>query len=204
METGMSIAGVILAAGTSSRMGSVNKLLLRYNNRTVIEEVLAQMAGSGVDSILIVTGFERARIEAALAGRVTDRMQLIYNGRYRLGRAESVKCAVEHLGGRFEAILFMVGDKPGVSGQLINRAIERFRRDRPAMLYVETPRGRGHPIIFSKAVFADLKSLKGDRIGDELVEKYKGDTIVLADDRQQIDIDTEDDYRMLLKNTNGN
>ncbi|MEW5995526.1 MAG: NTP transferase domain-containing protein, partial [Candidatus Zixiibacteriota bacterium] len=84
----MNITGVLLAAGASSRMGSTNKLLLKYNNRTVIEATLGQLANSNVDYILIVTGFENARVEDLLAGCLTDRMRFLYNSNYLLGRAE--------------------------------------------------------------------------------------------------------------------
>ena len=199
----MKITGVILAAGTSSRMGSTNKLLLTYNNHTVIEEVLVQLSNSKIDDILIVTGFENVRIEGLLAGCLTDRMNFVYNSNYRLGRAESIKCAVRQIRGKADAALFVVADKPTVRSTLINKAIDRYRRVRPAILYVETPSGRGHPIIFSKVLFNDLLLLEGDDVGNELVKKYKDDLIKLKDERPQIDIDNEDDYRILLRDTAG-
>ncbi len=204
MESSMNITGVILAAGTSSRMGSGNKLLLPYRNHTVIEEVLKQLSDSAVDDIIVVTGYERARIEALLADYATDRIKLVYNHRYRLGRAESIKIAIKHLMGKADAALFMVADKPGVTCNLINRAIDLFREKLPAMVYVETPYGRGHPVIFSKSVFGDLASLQGDCVGNELVARHAHDTVTLKDESMQIDVDTEDDYRILLKTTSEN
>ncbi len=195
----MKITGVILAAGTSSRMGSTNKLLLKYNNHTVIEEVLEQLSNSKVDDILIVTGFENVRIEGLLAGCLTDRMNFVYNGNYRLGRAESIKCAVRQIEGKTDAALFVVADKPSIRRTLINKAIDRYRKVRPAILYVETPSGRGHPIIFSKTLFNDLLLLEGDRVGDDLIAKYKDNVVELEDGRVQVDIDTEQDYRTLTK-----
>ena len=97
----------------------------------------------------------------------------------------------------------MVADKPGVSTALIDRAIERYRQDRPAILYVETPAGRGHPIMFSKALFGDLLSLAGDCVGSDLIAGYKHDLIKLKDDTLQIDIDNEADYKALLKEETG-
>ncbi|MFH1372183.1 MAG: nucleotidyltransferase family protein [bacterium] len=194
----MNITGVILAAGTSSRMGSTNKLLLKYRNHTIIEATLQQLAHSGVDDLLIVTGFERSRIEIAVAAHLTNRISIVHNSNYHLGRAESIKCAVRHIKGKTDAVLFMVADKPGVTSELIDRAIDRYRQDQPAVLYVETPVGRGHPIIFSRALFDDLLLLNGDCVGDELVAKYRNDLVKIKDETPQIDIDNEDDYRALL------
>jgi molybdenum cofactor cytidylyltransferase len=196
----MNITGIILAAGTSSRMGSTNKLLLKYRDHTIIEEVLDQLSSSKVDDILIVTGFENTRIEELLADRITDRVNLIYNENYRLGRAESIKCAIRMIRGKADAALFMVADKPQVTSALINKAIDRFREDRPPMLYVETPQGRGHPVMFSETVFDDLLLLKGDCIGNELVAKYRDDLITVKGETPQIDIDTDADYHELLEN----
>jgi molybdenum cofactor cytidylyltransferase len=196
----MHITGIILAAGTSSRMGSANKLLLPYRGHTVIEEVLMQLSGSQVDDIVIVTGYERERVEDILADHLSSRIRLAYNDKFAMGRAESIRCAIEHISGKSDAALFMVADKPGVTYHLIDRAIDRFRRERPPILYVMTPNGRGHPIIFSKMLYPELLSLSGDRVGDDLVAKYKGDAVEVTDEKPQIDIDTEDDYRILLQN----
>jgi molybdenum cofactor cytidylyltransferase len=180
-------------------MGSVNKLLLAYRGHTMLENVLEQMLNSAVDDVLVVTGFDREVVEAKLASCLSDRVRLVYNRDYRLGRAESVKCAVRALDDTTDAALFMVADKPGVDSELINRAIERFREDKPSLLYVATPTGRGHPIMFSRAIFGELLSLQGDRVGNELIEKYKHDLVALDDTRVQMNINTDDDYRALVK-----
>jgi molybdenum cofactor cytidylyltransferase len=96
----------------------------------------------------------------------------------------------------------MVADKPGVRSGLIDRAIAEFKRKSPAILYVKTPAGRGHPIIFSRNLFAELLLLEGDRIGNELVAKHAANAIELPDEAVQIDIDTEEDYRRLIEQMN--
>ncbi len=181
-------------------MGSTNKLLLKYRNHTIIEATLQQLAHSGVDDLLIITGFESSGAEKAIAAHLTDRIRVVHNSNYRLGRAESIKCAVRYIKDKADAVLFMVADKPGVTSELIDRAIDRYRRDRPAVLYVETPVGRGHPIMFAKALFDDLLMLMGDFVGDELIAKYRNDLVKIKDETPQIDIDNEDDYRASLKN----
>jgi molybdenum cofactor cytidylyltransferase len=179
-------------------MGAANKLLLKYRGHTIIEEVLEQLSNSEVDDILIVTGSDREVIEAKLESCVSDRVSLAHNSDYRTGRAESVKCAIRRMDNAADAALFMVADKPGVSTALIDSAIGRFRDERPAVLFVKTPNGRGHPIIFSRTVFDDLLSLEGDQVGNELIEKYKSDLVALDDATEQLNINTDDDYRALL------
>ncbi len=193
----MNIAGVLLAAGTSSRMGR-NKLLLKYKDHTVIEESLSQLLESNVGDVLIITGFESRRIEEAISKYRTERTILVYNGNYQLGRAESIKCAIGQINDNCDAVLFMVADKPGVKSALIDRAIERFTRDKPAILYVKTPEGRGHPIIFARRLFDELMLLSGDLVGENLIARHRDKVAELNDRAVQLDIDTEEDYRLLI------
>lgn len=194
----MKIVGAILAAGTSSRMGR-NKLLLPYKGHTVIEEVLVQISQSALDEIIVVTGFERDRIERLVKAKYKDRIKIISNENFRLGRAESIKCAVRNVSDQTDAILFMVADKPTVRANLINRAIAEFRKKSPEILYVKTPAGRGHPIIFSKELFDELQALEGDEVGEQLIARHKDNVIELTGEESQIDIDTLEDYRMLTE-----
>ena len=193
----MKISGVVLAAGKSSRMAH-NKLLLPYKGHTTVEEVLVRVSNADLDEIMIITGYENDKIEAVIENRFGDRIGFVYNERYELGRAESIKRAVENVSENSDALLFMVGDKPTVKTELLNRALEEFKRKSPSILYVMTPEGRGHPIIFSKKLFGELLELTGDTVGNELIEKYKNDTIELADGKIQVDIDTMDDYEGLM------
>lgn len=194
----MKITAVILAAGTSSRMAAGNKLLLDYGERTVIEQVLLNTANSNVDDVLVITGYESDRLQDKLKNHLTERIRLVHNADYQRGRAASVKCALSAIDAKVDAALFMVGDKPGVQTTLINRAIDMFRQARPAIMYVRTPGGRGHPIIFDRAVFHEFMSLEGDFCANEILARYSDRLIVLDDHRNQIDIDTEADYRAAL------
>lgn len=175
-----------------------NKLLLPYRGRTIIEETTRQLAHADIDDLIVVTGHEGEQITRCLVGYAGDRLTLIRNSRYNEGRAESIKCALRAIGEDAAAALFMVGDKPGVSTALINRAIARFRQDRPGILYIKTPAGRGHPIIFARRMFAQLQALTGDSIGNHLIAENAGAVVELEDDRVQIDIDTMEDYRRLI------
>ena len=155
------------------------------------------MSGSKVDNILIVTGFEKNLVERAV--KHTERIKSIHNDNYKLGRAESIKCAVRYTDKDADALLFMVGDKPTVSSDLINKAIDKFKKTKPNILYTQSPSGRGHPIIFSKVIFPELLLLAGDEVGNGLIAKYKDETVILEDSEIQVDIDTLNDYNLLIK-----
>lgn len=194
----MKIVGAILAAGTSSRMGR-NKLLLPYKEHTVFEEVLSQLVKSDLDEVIVVTGFEKERIEELIKKKCKDEIKIVYNENFELGRSESIKCAVGNISDQADAMLFMVGDKPTVKAELINRAIVEFIKNSPEILFVKTPTGRGHPIIFSRGLFEELLELKGDMVGDEIIGRHMDDVVELPDSAMQVDVDTIEDYNILMK-----
>lgn len=190
--------GVVLAAGASSRMKQ-NKLLLPFKNHTVLEEVLYQLSKSHIEDILVVTGFERTRIEDAVARINDNKIKTIHNKNYQSGRAGSIRCAIDSLQRDVDAALFMVADKPTVTTDLINRAMEEFKRKKPDILYIKTPRGRGHPIIFSKKLFDKMMSLVGDHSTEDFIENHKNEVVKLEDEAIQKNINTWEDYKKLLR-----
>ncbi|UCE67585.1 MAG: nucleotidyltransferase family protein [Candidatus Zixiibacteriota bacterium] len=196
----MRISGVLLAAGKSERMGK-NKLLLRFGNHTVIEESLLQLAESGLDEVIVVTGFQMERLKSLIENKSWSNVRIVSNENYNKGRAESIKCALGNIDKRSEAVLFMVADKPSVKSSLIRKALSEFKSEAPLILYVQTPAGRGHPVIFSKALFGDLMGLGGEPTGNAIFEKYRDDTVVIEDENPQFDIDTLEDYDNILKET---
>lgn len=187
-----------MAAGTSSRMGQ-NKLLLKYKSHTIIEEVLHQLSNSSIDNILVVTGYENKRMERLITKNLKNKVRIVHNSNYMFGRSESIKCAIRHSGNNTDAILFMVADKPTITGELVNKAIEEFKQHMPAILYIKTPSGRGHPIIFSKKLFPELLSLEGDTVGEKLIARHKAEVVELEDEQVQMDINTKEDYKILLE-----
>lgn len=192
------IIGVLLAAGKSSRMGR-NKLFLPYKNHTVIEEVLHQLSYSQLEKIMVITGFEKTRIEDLLSAIHAHKFQAVHNKNYASGRTESIKCAIHSLKGLTDAALFMVADKPTVRSDLIDRAIEKFKTEGAGILYVKTPKGRGHPIIFSKELFEEMMTLSEENPLEDFIKKHQNEAFELKDSAVQININTQEDYEKLLE-----
>lgn len=192
----MMISGAVLAAGMSSRMGR-NKLLLPYENHTIIEEVLGNLSKVELGERMVIVGHDRVVMEATIRREFGDLFRIIYNDRYAQGRAESIKRAVENTAVESDALLFIVGDKPTVKSDLIKRAIRKFKQECPSILYVKTLNGRGHPVIFGKKLFEELMGLQGDIGAHDIIERYSNEVYELEDNRIQLDIDTEEDYRSI-------
>lgn len=195
----MNICGVILAAGRSARMKQGNKLMLGFGTVTVVEQTLQNLIGSAVTSIVIVTGFENNCLVSILKPHMKDRVTIVHNADWSTGRASSIGCAVEHAPSDADALLFLPGDKPTIGASLVNRSLELFTQHHPAILYVKTETGRGHPIIFDRSLYEALSALTGDLVGNELIEKNRSKTFELEDSSWQSNINTDADYQTALK-----
>ncbi|UCC79975.1 MAG: nucleotidyltransferase family protein [Candidatus Zixiibacteriota bacterium] len=193
----MKISGVLLAAGKSERMGK-NKLLLPFGRHTVIEESLFQLAESGLAEIMVVLGYQGEKAKRLIESKSLSNVKIVFNEKYNKGRAESIKCALRNIDKRSEAALFMVADKPSVKSDLIKKAISMFKSESPLILYIQTPVGRGHPVIFSRALFDDLMKLEGEPAGNAIFEKYRDEAVIIYDGSSQIDIDTVEDYNNVI------
>jgi molybdenum cofactor cytidylyltransferase len=199
-EAKVKISGVLLAAGKSERMGK-NKLLLPFGKHTVIEESLLQLAESGPDEIMVITGFQEEKVSKLISEKFQGTINVVYNESYNSGRAESIRCALRNIDEKSDAILFMVADKPSVKSNLIRKAIGEFKRVAPSILYVQIPTGRGHPVLFSRSLFGELMNLEGEPTGNTIFNKYRNDTAIIYDEKPQIDIDTAEDYENVLNET---
>jgi CTP:molybdopterin cytidylyltransferase MocA len=93
----------------------------------------------------------------------------------------------------------MVADKPTVSTDLINRAIKEFRKEKPGILYIKTPKGRGHPIIFSEKLFRQIMSLVGNKATEDFIKKHQNEVVELEDGTIQPNINTWEDYKKLCR-----
>ena len=153
------VAAVVLAAGQSRRMGAVNKLLAVVSGAPML-------AGGGqgkrslraLATVYLVTGFERARVEAALAGRD---VQFVHNPTLRgRGSGTSIAAGLAALPRRGEGALVCLGDMPAVSAEVLDRIIAAFDPRGGAAVCVPTCRGQtGEP----RAVVAQL--LRGNPWG---------------------------------------
>jgi molybdenum cofactor cytidylyltransferase len=211
MNGAHSIAAVVLAGGSSSRMGT-SKALLPIGPHTALERVLESLAKAGVEQIVVVTGHEPERLAAVL-----ERLGVLlaHNPRYETGMFSSVQAGVEALPADVGAFFVLPVDCALVSAGVLRRLTERYFeavRGRSAetagtggparpILYPTCAGRRGHPPLISGAYRqellqaddkTDLRSLLG-RHAESQVEVEVEDLSVL------LDMDTPDDYRRLVR-----
>ena len=194
-SAGRSVAAIVLAAGRSTRMGGPNKLLETISGKPLVriaaEEALASRAGP----VVVVTGHERGKVEAALAG--LD-VRLVHNPDYADGLSTSVKAGLAALPPEAEAAIVCLGDMPQVTSALIDRLIAAFDPERNALVVLPTFSGkRGNPVLWSRRFFPELIALEGDVGARHLIGAYPEvvTEVPVENAAAMVDIDTPDALR---------
>ena len=186
------VAGLILAAGLSSRMPGGPKALLRFAGRSVIETVVATAIAADLRPVIVVLGHQASRIETQL--ELTDAEILVHAG-YESGILSSVIAGVRSLRQRgAEAAAILLGDEPGVRPSDIHTVDSswRVRRGLVRARYADRP---GHPVVFETAPVADrLRDTGASSVWDALVSVCRPVFEVGLGVPAPVDIDDPDGY----------
>ncbi len=194
-SAGRSVAAIVLAAGRSTRMGGPNKLLETISGKPLVRIAAEQALSSRASPVVVVSGHERARVEAALAG--LD-VRLVHNPDYAQGLSTSVKAGLAALPPESEAAIVCLGDMPQVTSALIDRLIAAFDPERNALVVLPTFSGkRGNPVLWSRRFFPELIALEGDVGARHLIGAYPEvvTEVPVENAAAMVDIDTPDALR---------
>ncbi|MBM3213526.1 nucleotidyltransferase family protein [Candidatus Poribacteria bacterium] len=197
------VAGIILAAGASTRMGSL-KQLLPFGDVTVLEACIGNFRDAGTAPIVVVLGFAAERIRSELADALSHPDVIVaVNDRHETGMLSSVQCAVLALqGAAVDGIVVGLVDQPFVQAATI-RSVRHELASGTATVVVPVYEGRrGHPIGLSMALRDEILRLDSARASlRDVVAAHEGNTAVVAisDDSIRRDMDTPEDYRRELE-----
>jgi len=185
------IAGIVLAAGRSTRMGDTNKLLADFNGQPMVERVLAQVEATGIKQICVVTGHEADKVEEALAGHD---VRFVRNDKYRDGLSTSLIAGIEVLGDEVDGAVVVLGDMPLVRGADIRLLIQAFNNRGNICVPLSQGR-RGNPVLWGGDYFAQLQKLSGDKGARDLLKQYceRVIEVEMAGEGVLRDFDTVDD-----------
>jgi molybdenum cofactor cytidylyltransferase len=185
--------GLVLAAGGSHRLGRP-KQLLPYRGRTLLGHVLETARACAFDQLVVALG---GAADAVRAEVDLDGCDVALNPAYGSGCSSSIAAALSVVDPRADVLVLLLGDQPGVTANAV-RALLAGRGDAPlaACAYED---GRGHPLAFARAAFADLAALHGDKGVWRLLDREgAGVADVPVPGRIPPDVDTGSDYAALL------
>ncbi|PYP71647.1 MAG: nucleotidyltransferase family protein [Gemmatimonadetes bacterium] len=199
----MTIAGVVLAAGRSARMG-VPKALLDFRGQPFVIRILEAFEALDLKTTVVVVGPDAPRIRPLLAGH--DCL-VVENPDVDAGPIASLRRALAVLQpARPAAVLAWPVDLPHVRITTVERLIEVYRRGHPAAVVPGFAGRRGHPVIWDAALFAEIESSEAaTREGARAVlHAHEPDVCTVAvDDPAVIDrVNTPEDYERLVREWN--
>jgi molybdenum cofactor cytidylyltransferase len=192
------IAALILAAGLSRRMGKkINKLVAEIDGAPMVARVVDIVLATKASPVLVVTGHEAEKVEAALAGRP---LAFIHNPEFEEGLASSLRRGIAALPEEIDGALVTLGDMPRVRPGDIDRLIAAFSPLEGRAICVPTYNGkRGNPVLFGRRFFAEMSRVRGDVGARHLIGQYAEAVceVEMGDEGVLIDIDSPDKLEKL-------
>ena len=188
------VAGIILAAGASRRMGSVNKLLASIAGKPLVRHAVESFVATSLSPIIVVVGYESDKVAAALEGLP---VQLVFNPDHATGQGSSVGVGVGALDNNVTDAMIGLGDMPLLPSALLDSLIHTHigREGHACKITIPAFEGqRGNPVLWGKTFFPELITLAGDRGGRQLLNDHKAAQHLIACDHSSVlrDVDTVD------------
>lgn len=202
------VAGVLLAAGTSSRMGS-NKLFFTLEEETLLRRAARRGLAAGCSPLVVVLGHQAERAERELAGL---QCQAVLNPRYAEGMATSIIAGVAALPPEVDAAVVLLADMPLVTSEMISGLIDRYLDRGPdgdaapaapvvvsAYAGVEAP-----PMLYDRSLFPELLAMAGGRCGKQVIQRHRHEAAVFAQPAAALaDLDVPEDYERVKAEVEG-
>ena len=196
------IVAVVLSAGESSRMGRP-KALLPVDGVRFIEKIVAALKSTRVAKIIAVLGHDADEMRRQI-GELP--VTMVVNPNYKQGQLSSLVAAINSIqsskdSASVDGILVHLVDHPYINPDLVNLMIDRFHETKKLIVVPRYQGRRGHPVIFSSALFAELLAAPLDQGAKTVVHAHRDETLEIdtEDEGVTIDIDTPEEYRQHVK-----
>lgn len=194
---------IILAAGSSSRLGRP-KQLLHYKAQSFLQNIVGIALEVAVGPVIIVLGSQ-----ADLLRKELDETKIItvINEDWQDGIGSSIGCGLKKLTDHIpsaEGVIFTVCDQPFVTTSLLYDLVDAYHRTHQPIIASAYDNTIGIPAFFHRDIFPQLLQLKADKGAKQLMNSYKDQMTLVSFPMGSRDIDTEADYEQLLQNKNNN
>ncbi len=191
---------VILAAGTSSRLG-FNKLTVKIDGQPVVVRAVEPFCIDGIEKIFVVINPEADDVRREIEKHFSLSLSIltfIENHNYRDGMSSSVRAALPFIEDA-DAVFFQLGDKPFIKKEMISSMLDMYLREGVQILIPEYESKKGHPVLVKiKSYFEEMKRLAGDKGLREIIDKHREDVVFIKGDEGSVfDIDTVETLNIL-------
>jgi molybdenum cofactor cytidylyltransferase len=187
------IAGLILAAGESSRMGK-DKALLTYQGQTFLESLVGRLRKAGIEHMAVVLGHHAEEIQRVVK---LEGVEIVVNRDYRQGQTSSLQTGLRELeGANPDAVVFCPVDHPAFSAATVRKLIEAFERSHPPAAIPVFQGKRGHPVLIDRRMIKELLALPADRGANTVMHGHRDATafVEVEDPGILLDVDDPETY----------
>jgi molybdenum cofactor cytidylyltransferase len=186
---------IILAAGSSSRMGEPKQLMM-YKNKTFLQHIIGEAKNANLDPVICVTGYQSGLITKSISG--TD-VSIVYNEHWPQGMGSGISAGIEQLLlSDVDSVILAVSDQPFVGSDLFRTMVEWKDKSGKGIVACTYAGTLGTPVLFTKDYFRRLQSLNGNQGAKNIVKLNLPDVCPVEFEKGSIDIDTIEDYEKLI------
>jgi molybdenum cofactor cytidylyltransferase len=188
------VAGIVLAAGPSTRMGA-NKLLLVLDGETVLVRAIRRAIAAGLDPVIVVLGHEAERV-APLLDEL--RCRTVVNTDYARGMNSSARAGIAAVPAGAAAAVVLLADMPFVTAKMIAATVERYRESAAPLVISEYGGVQAPPTLYDRSLFAEIGSLEGEGCGKRVIRRHRSEAAVLDWPAAALaDLDRPEDYERI-------
>jgi molybdenum cofactor cytidylyltransferase len=190
------VAGLVLAAGTSTRMGRP-KQLLPVEGMSLLDRILVEALISELTLVVLVLGYNAQEIKEDLKTEIHHpKLKIIENRDYKDGISSSIITGLSEVEDEYDHCMIILADMPHITANIINRLLHQYLASRLPLGSIKIENRRSHPVIFGRKLYPEIHQLQGDLGARDLFIKYRDHTCLVEpeEDYNDMDIDTLDDY----------
>lgn len=204
-ERTWSVAGVVLAAGASTRMGD-NKLLFDVDGEPMVRRAVRRALDAGLDPVIVVLGHDAERVRRELDG-LAPHCHVVLNPDYASGINSSLRTGIAALPARSAAVVVLLADMPFVSSGMIATLVAQYRATIVPLVVSDYDGVNAPPTLYDRALFPELQTMEGEGCGKVVVRRHRAEAVVVAWPVAALtDLDVPDDYervRLVVAKKNG-
>lgn len=190
---------IILAAGSSSRMGKPKQLLM-FQQQTLLDRIVTTATNCQLGPVIVVLG---AGANLLHPKWLQKRVMAVLNENWEDGMSSSIQLGLQYLVDKYpsaEGVIFTVCDQPFISESLLEQLIEAHRNTKSPIAASSYDNVLGTPVFFHRSLFDELFQLNGDKGARQLVNKDSSRVAAVNFPLGNRDIDTPEDYERLIQN----
>src|ERR1700693_2762675 len=188
------VAGIVLAAGASTRMGK-NKMFLELDGESILKRTAGRALASGLDPVIVVLGHEAERARAELTSLPVFP---VINPDYPHGINTSLKAGVAAVSADCAAVVVLLADMPFITDRMIALLVERYRESGARLVVSDYEGVHAPPHLYDRSLLAELGAMEGERCGKQVIRRHRDEAVEIGWPAAALtDIDRPEDWERI-------